>query len=413
MKRNNKSGKKSTDKKRPNTNELKELSNILNQLAEIKNNNEEDIKPPKRKRCKKYECSNEKCTHKTSRKEIQLTEKFTNITTIDQLIELGELYNCINRKQYNNLNIRTIAKLIPILKKINMLVGLKNIKEQIVDQILYFTQGYHNNNYKCMNCEDCYFKINCMKLDFKSKDIKCDMLHTCITGKPGCGKTELAKLLAEIYYTIGILSTTNFNIYKRSDLIGEHLGETAIKTQECIDNSLNGVMFIDEIYSLGSDIKHNDSFEKECIDTLTNNLSEHRNFICIIAGYKDQVEKCFFSYNEGLNRRFAFRYHIEQYNSSELYQIFEQKVVLGNYKLLDIDKDKIRLLFSSNYNNFKNNGGDMETLFLNSKIIHCRQISCTPEYKYILIYNDIEAGIKILIKNRNIDNNTTYLNMFC
>lgn len=407
-----------------------------------------------------YSCENEKCDHKMTT--VITPVKFNYIKSIDQLIELGESFHCKKNKQEGNINLRVLCILIPVLIKIKNMIGLIEVKDRIIDQILYFVQGNHNNGYTCGECRDCELNIPCMKTGLKytpqvslpatdscslsksvsnfiillnasnvneskqnadkTEIIHCDMLHTCITGNPGCGKTELGKLLAELYYTIGILPTKHFNIFRRSDLVGEFLGQTAVKTQKCIDKSLGGVMFIDEAYSLGNDEKR-DSFSKECIDTLTQNLSENRNFICIIAGYKEQIDKCFFAYNEGLNRRFAFRYHINNYTAKELKQIFELKVKLGKYQLyneVNEEKEKakekaINELFTNNYKYFANGGGDMETLFLNVKIVHGRNLTHTKEMKYIITLTDIQSGIEMLVSNRDIkdkDTDTSYTHMY-
>ena len=420
-----------------------------------------------------YSCENHNCDHKSTT--IIQPIKFDYIKSIDQLIELGESFHCKKNKQVGNINLRVLCILIPVLKKIKNLIGLTEVKNKIIDQILYFVQGNHNNGYKCEDCRDCDLNLPCMKTGLKysssemtrhqslpidksnidkslssflillnasstkntssndpfdymnnSKEsesnkekekeiIHTDMLHTCITGKPGCGKTELGKLLAELYYTIGILPTKNFNIFRRSDLVGEYLGQTATKTQKCIDKSIGGVMFIDEVYALGNDEKR-DSYSKECIDTLTQNLSENRNFICIIAGYKEQVEKCFFAYNEGLNRRFAFRYHIDKYSPKELKQIFELKVKQGKYQLyynITESNPEIDELFEKNSKYFVNGGGDMETLFLNVKIVHGRNLTYNKDMRYTIMLKDIQLGIEMLIKNRDIkEEGTSYMNMF-
>jgi len=93
-----------------------------------------------------------------------------------------------------------------------------------------------------------------------------------------------------------------------------------------IDAAKGGVLFIDEVYSLGNAEKR-DSFSKECIDTINENLTTKKtDFICIIAGYKEDIKDCFFAYNAGLERRFPIRFHIDEYNASELFSIFKKKV---------------------------------------------------------------------------------------
>ena len=125
---------------------------------------------------------------------------------------------------------------------------------------------------------------------------------------------------------MGVLSKGTFHSVKRSDLIGGFLGQTAIKTEKLLKKCIGGVLFIDEAYSLGNK-EGKDMYSKECIDTLTAFLTEHsNNFICIIAGYKDSLEQCFFSYNRGLERRFPYRFSLKGYSPKELQQIFIKKV---------------------------------------------------------------------------------------
>ena len=107
------------------------------------------------------------------------------------------------------------------------------------------------------------------------------MLHTIIEGKPGSGKTEVAKILAKIYFNLGIIKTSKFVIARRSDLIGKYLGHTAANTQEIFDKAENGVIFIDEAYSLGNK-QGTDSFSKECIDTINQNLTEKKGKVIVI-----------------------------------------------------------------------------------------------------------------------------------
>ena len=121
----------------------------------------------------------------------------------------------------------------------------------------------------------------------------------CIRDSPGTGKTEIAKIMGELFSNLGILKNKKFKKVTRSDLIAGYLGQTALKTRDVIKESLGGVLFIDEAYALGNQEKR-DSFAKECIDTLCEALSDHKdNLMVIIAGYENDLNKCFFSYNKG------------------------------------------------------------------------------------------------------------------
>ena len=95
---------------------------------------------------------------------------------------------------------------------------------------------------------------------------------------------------------MGILSNKgNFTIAKREDFIAQYLGQTAIKTRALLESCIGGILFIDEVYSLGPGQKDKDSFSKEAIDTLNVFLSEHKdNFCCIIAGYEKRYREMFF-----------------------------------------------------------------------------------------------------------------------
>jgi hypothetical protein len=366
----------------------------------------------KMKKNKKYICPNDICDHNYDYgKKIKISD-FKYIDNLSQLIELGKNYHCKINKQFGNINLRVLCELVEPLEELQCMIGLDSVKNKIIDQLLYFLQGYHNNEKKCGKCIDCEMEITCMKNQG-------DMLHTCISGPPGVGKTELGRCFGKIYRKMGILSNDHFKIYTRSDLVGEYLGHTAVKTQKCIDECKGGVMFIDEAYALGNDEKR-DSFSKECIDTLNQNLSERRDFLCIIAGYKDSLENCFFKYNEGLNRRFTFRYDIEPYSWSELKKIFELKVDKGGFKTNydiknndDLENLKVQNLFKQNKDKFPNSGGDMETLFLKAKIIHSRTITNDTLSKYVLSYNDIKKGLDAFIDNRKLnDNGGNFHSMF-
>lgn len=224
-------------------------------------------------------CLSNTCSHNNSIPKINIS----NINTLDELIYLGQQYNCKTFKIYKNINIRILNKILPSLLELKDLIGLDDLKHQIIDKCLYFCRGL--NGEPCNQCIDCKLNLPCINNNQ-------NMFHTVITGPPGVGKTIFAKILASIYCNLGVIKTNNINIVSREDLISGYLGRTAKKTQQIIDSSLDGVLFIDEAYSLGN-TGDTDSYSKECIDIITKNLSEKRNFICIIAGYKKDIEECF------------------------------------------------------------------------------------------------------------------------
>lgn len=297
------------------------------------------------------------------------------INNIDDLIELGEMYDPSSNIRYE-LDLYMLYKLVKPLKKLKNMIGMGGVKEDIVDFIIYALQHH--------------------------KDKKKHLLHTVITGNPGTGKTDLGRILSEIYASMGYIKGGRFHKARRSDLVAGYLGQTAIKTQKFIDKCKGGVMFIDEAYSLGNE-EGRDSFSKECIDTLNQNLTENRNnFICIIAGYKDALDECFFSTNAGLERRFPYHYHIEDYEPSELKDIFIKQVKDINWDFEDINSISTDF-FEKNKQYFKFNGGDTDLLLEQAKKAHSRRVFYSPDNNKLQM-SDLENGLKRLLKNPKFKN---------
>ncbi len=333
---------------------------------------------------KKDNCPNPDCDHKDNENKVNKLD-IKEIKGIDDLINLGKTYHCKKNKEYEGLDLRILCCLVNPLTELKNMIGMSNVKDSIVNQILFFLQGLN--------------KIE-SKDGFGKTSVNEDMLHTVITGPPGVGKTELGKILGKIYKEMGVLSKGTFKLVTRSDLVAEYLGQTAVKTQKVINECQGGVMFIDEAYSLGHENKR-DSFSKECIDTLNQNLTEKRDFLCIIAGYKDSLDECFFSANDGLKRRFTFRYDIEGYKWDELRDILLLKIKKEGWKLFfenETDEEKMKEqknkfdeFLKKNKGAFPNYGGDIETFFLNCKIAHSRRILFQNEKK-TLSFEDIQKG---------------------
>ncbi len=296
---------------------------------------------------------------------VKIDKKINNLT---DLIELGKMYQ--PGKRYT-VDLMLLNKMVPALEELNSMIGMKRVKHDIVDHIIFYLQ----------------------KLDNKNKD----MLHTVIEGPPGVGKTELGKILAKIYLQMGILKNNTFKKVSRPDLVAKYLGQTAIKTEELINSCKGGVMFIDEVYSLGNS-EQRDSFAKEAIDTLNLKLTDLKNeFVCIVAGYPREIDECFFSYNPGLNSRFPIRFAIDPYTPKELSLIFK-KIVKDNE--WSVAEDLKLEFFKKNYSDFKNYGRDMETLFAKCKRAHSRRIFTEQNpVKKLITNDDLEEGLKSFILN--------------
>lgn len=387
--------------KRPKRDPSKSLQNIIF----IMDRDFENLKPPpppnqnkqlQFQKNKKDLCRNPECNHKTFEEDPSqvYVSSIDRVNDIEDLIALGRTYHCKKNTSYMGINLRLLCNLIAPLTEMCKLVGMKTVKTQMVDQILFFLQGL-NKKERCGSCHDCAFALPCAK----NQD---EMLHTIITGPPGVGKTKLGKILGKVYMEMGILDNGETKVVSRPDLIGEFLGSTAIKTQKVIDSCKGGVLFIDEAYSLGNS-EGRDSFSKECIDTLNKNLSEKRDFLCIIAGYKESLDKCFFNYNEGLARRFTFRYDVECYDAIELYKIFCLNAKIDGWHLPSetnqLLEEEEKKFFIKNYSSFPNYGGDIETLFLMCKIANSRTIGSS--IKYIFSMQNLSDGFDMYIKNRN------------
>lgn len=144
-------------------------------------------------------------------------------------------------------------------------------------------------------------------------------LHLAFTGPPGTGKTTIARVVAQTYCGLGLLRTPAVVEAKRNDFVGQHLGSTAIKTTALIDSAMDGVLFIDEAYTLiQTGLSGGDAFGREAVDTLLARMENDRDrLVVIIAGYDAEIDR-FLASNEGLASRFPKRIRFSSYNALEL-----------------------------------------------------------------------------------------------
>ena len=188
----------------------------------------------------------------------------------------------------------------PALEQLDELIGLEGVKAEI--------HKLHN-----------YVKI-------QRKREACGMqsvplaVHCVFTGNPGTGKTTVARILAEIFKDLGLLKKGHLVETDRSGLVAEYVGQTAVKTNKIIDSALDGVLFIDEAYTLASG--GSNDYGHEAVATLLKRMEDNRDrLIVIIAGYKDEMQK-FIDMNPGLQSRFTRYINFEDYNALALARIF-------------------------------------------------------------------------------------------
>jgi chromosomal replication initiation ATPase DnaA len=339
---------------------------------------------------------------------------------------IEDLLSIVNNHQYDetseyNIDLKALHCIKEELTQLNNMVGMTSLKGSILDQLLYFIQELHINPKKptptvferlskelehkrdqdfcklegCL-CKQEESEINDMPVLSSSSDFK----HTVLLGPPGTGKTEVAKIIGNMYSKIGVLKKNTFKKVTRNDLVAGYLGQTAIKTKAVINSCLGGVLFIDEAYSLANN--HDiDSFSKECIDTLCESLSDHKDdLMVIIAGYEDELNNTFFQVNKGLDSRFIWRFKIDKYSASELMAIFKKKIVEAMWSIDDDNTDMTKW-FEKNYKDFQNYGRDMELLFIYVKMMHSRRIYGKPvEMRKNINLEDLNRGYDLFIKNK-------------
>lgn len=216
----------------------------------------------------------------------------------------------------NGSNVSTIKKqeqesLESPYDMLNDLIGLASVKDEIT---------------KLAN----FIKIQQVR---ESKGMKTPEIsyHCVFTGNPGTGKTTVARIIASIYKDLGILKKGHLVETDRSGLVAEYVGQTAVKTNKIIDSALDGVLFIDEAYSLVQGAK--EDFGQEAISTLLKRMEDDRNrIVVILAGYSTEMKE-FIDSNPGLQSRFNRYIHFPDYNANELRQIFLLKARKNQYTL--------------------------------------------------------------------------------
>ena len=254
----------------------------------------------------------------------------------------NNLYSFMGKRY--SIDPRKLMHLVKPIKLLNSMIGMSEVKDEMFKFVSNFLHNSRNNG----------------------------MLNTAIYGKPGIGKTDLGKILCMIYIALELVPSTKFKLVKASEFIGQYVGQTRQNTKRIIDEANGGVLFIDEAYALtgGSD-KKGITYGKECIDTLNQELSENRHkLIVIVAGYENEIKECFFNINQGLERRFPFRYCLKDYTKEDMKDIFIRMIRLNKNMYLYKDIDNMSYPIDNNNNIAHVNPEKIDNGFVKSKKIN-------------------------------------------
>ena len=372
--------------------------------------------------------------------------------------KLGDLINKLHAQiKSHDPKIKVIKhpiKLLNSLRKLNGVIGMERVKDDIADQVIYLIMTMRNGEHNAY------------------------MLNTIFYGPPGVGKTKIGVILSEIWYGLGFIghktitvkstitnsmnfdsitfliislyliyalqflaliyrkiglfyfaviiglillfllliawwwyasssiSTTTYEdvvdpelikIVSRKDFVAEYVGQTAIKTEKLLNKYRGKVLFIDEAYSLLNDSR--DPFGLEALTTLNQFMSENPNDIVIIfAGYKDKMQSGIFSIQPGLPRRCMWHFECDGYNGAELYSIFKSQLAIDGW---EVEEDpRIEKIFLNNERCFPSFGGDTERLCFFAKLESNREaFHNNGEMNHTLTYKQVVKGLNMLKQN--------------
>lgn len=179
----------------------------------------------------------------------------------------------------------------------------------------------------------------------RGREIRPASFHMCFLGNPGTGKTEMSRYAANLLYKSGAVGTDKFLIADRSHLVGEHVGETAIKTKALLKKASGGVLLIDEAYALMED--REGSYGDEAINTLVEEMESCRgDLVIIFAGYPDRMKRLLSS-NPGLQSRIPYTVHFQDYTVDQLFAIAEKFAADDGFYFRGDVREKLNSIFSA------------------------------------------------------------------
>jgi SpoVK/Ycf46/Vps4 family AAA+-type ATPase len=230
-----------------------------------------------------------------------------------------------------------------VIKELDQLIGLGSIKQKIHEYSDYLRfvalrreKGFEESD-----------KIN---------------LHAVFKGNPGTGKTTVARLLGKIYKELGLLKKGHVHEVDRGDLVAEFIGQTAPKTKEAIKKAKDGILFIDEAYSLARKDEDSKDFGREAIEVLLKELSDANDIAIVVAGYPEEMD-IFLESNPGLKSRFNMYYDFADYVPQELSQIAEFAAGKKGVRFTDAAKDVLYKYLVDKYR-------DRDKFFGNARMVN-------------------------------------------
>lgn len=265
--------------------------------------------------------------------ELEFIKRLGNLSNNDKFPKIKDKQSNILELLYKYIGSRLIDTDYAILKAISSktfedlsdelksLIGLENVKKEIENLVIFHK-----------------VQKNREKIGLKKTN---RTMHMAFLGNPGTGKTTVARIVGNMYRSLGILSKGHFIEATRTDLIAEYQGQTALKVKRLIQKAKGGVLFIDEAYSITENDK-SDSYGRECLTELTKALEDYRDdLVVIVAGY-DELMKKFFESNPGLKSRFNYFITFEDYTVNQMFEIFLSYCRREDYILEESATEKLK-----------------------------------------------------------------------